>query len=259
METNPDGVQASTRTLRIVEALKHLDGTGVSELANHLDLPKSTVYNHLQTLMNEEFIVRDGDVYRLGLRFLDFGAFVSDRVPLVRAADDELEKLAASTGELTNLMVEEHDLGVYVDQVEDEGAVNTSLHVGKRVTLHQTAAGKAILSHLPRERVHEIVDRRGLERMTDNTITDRDALLAELDETRERGYAIDDQEWHRGLRCIAAPIRDQSDEALGAVSVAGPMSRVTGERFDRELPDAVLSTANVIELNVEHADQLRRR
>lgn len=108
-------------------------------------------------------------------------------------------------------MVEEHNMGVYIAQEESEQAVNTNLHMGKRVFLHQTASGKAILAYTPRSRVEKIIDQRGLNRMTDNTVTDREELFGELDETKERGYAIDDREWYRGLRCIAAPIPAETD------------------------------------------------
>lgn len=259
MGVNSDTVQASATTFEILVALKRLDGAGVTQLANYTGLPKSTVYNHLRTLIEAEFIVRDGELYRIGLRFLDFGVFVSDRVALVHAADSELKELATSTGELATLMVEEHSLGVYVAQEKSDRAVNTNLHIGKRVSLHQTASGKAMLAYSPRSRVEEIIDQRGLNRMTANTITDEEKLFKELDETKERGYAIDDQEWHRGLRCIAAPIRDEDGHALGAISIAGPMSRVQGERFEQELPDAILSAANVIELNIEYDDKPHRR
>ncbi|WP_101295793.1 IclR family transcriptional regulator [Halegenticoccus soli] len=246
-------IQASITTLRVAEALKHLEGARVTELAAHLDLPKSTIHYHLQTLMKAEFIVADGDEYRIGLRFLDFGEFVRDRVELLGSAESELRKLAEETGEIASLMVEEHGRGVYVAREESESAVRTSFHTGKRVLLSQTAAGKAILAFTPHERVEEILDRHGLEGKTRNTITERNYLVEVLDEIRERGYAYDDEEWHRGLRCVAAPIRDMDDRAVGAVSVAAPLSRTRGERYKRDLPEAVLSTANVIELNMQYS------
>jgi IclR family transcriptional regulator, acetate operon repressor len=245
-------VQASITTLQIVVALKHLEGAGVTKLAAHLGLPKSTVHNHLQTLLQSEFVVFDGETYRVGLRFLDFGEFVRERIPLLEAAEDELAKLAEETGELAHLMIEEHGRGVYVSQAKSTDAVNTSIHVGKRVHLHQTSAGKAILAHTPDDKLDEILDRHGLERKTRETITDRGELEEELEAIRERGYAYDDEEWHRGLRCVAAPIRDMDNNAIGGVSVAAPLGRTREERYRTELPEAVLSTANVIELNMEY-------
>ncbi|WP_224337695.1 IclR family transcriptional regulator [Haloprofundus halobius] len=253
MSEQPNVIQASITTFRVAEALKHLEGAGVTELAAHLELPKSTVHYHLRTLMQAEFIVADGDEYRVGLRFLDFGEFVRDRVELLDATDPALRKLAEETEEIANLLVEEHGRGVYVARELGERAVQTSFHTGKRVPLHQTSAGKALLAFTPRERVEEILDRHGLPSKTQNTITDRDELFEELEEIHERGYAYDDEEWHRGLRCVAAPIRDLNDRAVGAVSVAAPLSRTRGDRYRSDLPDAVLSTANVIELNMQYS------
>jgi IclR family transcriptional regulator, acetate operon repressor len=245
-------VQASITTLQVAEALKHLDGAGVTELAAHLDLPKSTIHNHLQTLLETEFIVFDGAEYRVGLRFLDFGEFVRDRIPLLEATDTQLNKLNEETGELSQLMVQEHGRGVYISQAQSSDAVNTSIHVGKRVFLHQTSAGKAILAFMKEEDRNRILNSHGLKGKTEKTITDRDQLEDELKTIRERGYAFDDEEWHRGLRCVAAPIRNLDDTAIGAVSIAAPLGRARGTRYRTDLPEAVLSTANVIELNMEY-------
>lgn len=253
MSKQSDVIQASVTTLRVAEALKHLEGARVTELATHLGLPKSTIHYHLRTLMQAEFIVADGNEYRIGLRFLDFGEFARDRVELLDAADPALRKLAGETGEIASLLVEEHGRGVYVAREMSEEAVQTSFHTGKRIGLHQTSTGKALLAFTPHEQIEEIIDRHGLPSKTQNTITDRDELFETLAEIRERGYAYDDEEWHRGLRCVAAPIRDLDDQAVGAVGVAAPLSRTRGERYRSDLPDAVLSTANIIELNMQYS------
>ncbi len=249
---NPSMVQASLTTLRIVEALKRRDGAGVTELADHLDIPKSTVHNHLQTLKECEFVVHENGTYRIGLRFLDFGQFVWERVELVQAARNEADRLAEETGDLAHVMVEEHGLGVFVYQTGGDRAVNTNLHVGKRVHLHQTGLGKAILAYLPDDERDEILDQHGLRRRSEETIVDRDVLLDELEETRRRGYAVEDEEWIRGLRSVAAPVRDKNGYPIGSLSLTGPLSRMRGERYEETIPDRVQSAANVIELNVEY-------
>jgi IclR family acetate operon transcriptional repressor len=112
---------------------------------------------------------------------------------------------------------------------------------------------KAIMAHLPRERVNEIVERHELSASTPNTITDREILDDELARIREEGVAFDDEERIAGLRCVAAPILSKNDRALGAISVAGPSNRVRDDRFTEELPQRVLETVNVIELNVTYS------
>jgi len=253
--TNDDGatVGATETTLRVLETLKELDGAGVTEVADRLDLPKSTVHNHVSTLLRNEYVVKEGDTYRVGLQFLEFGEYIRDRMPIYDVARPEVERLAEETGELANLLVEEHGKGVYLSRAKGSRAVRLDTYAGMRVHLHCTALGKAILAHLPDERVREIIDTHGLPERTDTTITDEATLLEELEETRERGYAYDTEERLAGLRCVAAPIRNLDGNALGAISVSGPTSRMKGERFEEAVPEELISTANVIELNLNYS------
>lgn len=246
-------VGATETTLRVLETLKQLDGAGVTEVADRLGIPKSTVHNHVSTLLRNEYVVKEGDTYRVGLQFLEFGEYIRSRMPIYDVARPEVERLAEETGELANLLVEEHGKGVYLCRAKGSKAVRLDTYAGMRVHLHCTALGKAILAHLPADRVREIIDTHGLPARTDTTTTDEDALLRELDAVRDRGYAHDKEERLAGLRCVAAPIRNLEGNALGAISVSGPTSRMKGERFDEEVPEELVSTANVIELNLNYS------
>lgn len=253
MTTNePTTVRATETSFRILDALRALDGAGVTELAGHLDLPKSTVHNHLQTLRRNEYVTKHGPEYDVGLRFLQLGEYARDRRGIATIGPPEIDKLAEETREMANLLVEEHGRGVYLYRAKGADAVHMDTHAGKRVHLHTTGFGKSILAHLPDERVGSILDRHGLPRVTPNTTTDRDRLMDELDEIREQGYAYDDEERLEGLRCIAAPIVVDGD-VLGAVSVSGPKSRMTGAYYTDELPALTMSAANVIEINSTYA------
>jgi DNA-binding IclR family transcriptional regulator len=147
--------------------------------------------------------------------------------------------------------VEEHGRRVYLYQSRGENAVQTDSHVGMRVQLHCCGIGKAIPAHLPAKRVTEIIDEYGLPRWTEYTITDEDELFDELETIRDRGVAIDDEEWIRGLRCVAAPVMCDG-EVLGAISVSGPTKRVDEDDVDRMI-DLVRDTARVIELNAKYS------
>jgi IclR family acetate operon transcriptional repressor len=245
-------VRATETSFRILDALRALDGAGVTELASYLELPKSTVHNHLQTLRRTEYVTKQGPEYDVGLRFLQLGEYARDRRQVATIGPPEIEKLAAETREMANLLVEEHGRGVFLYRAKGADAVHMDTHAGKRVHLHTTGFGKSILAHLPEERVEEVLDRHGLPQVTPNTITDREQLMDELDEIRAQGYAYDDEERLEGLRCIAAPIVVDSD-VLGAVSVSGPKSRMSGEWYTEELPALTMSTANVIEINSTYA------
>lgn len=249
--SNP--VKSTVRTFEVLEGLKQLNGARVTELANHLDLPKSNVHNYLSTLRQEEYVVKDGDEYRVGLRFFELGAYARNRMKIHNIARPEIDELAAETGELTNLLVEEHGRGSYLYRARGEQAVRVAAHVGTRVPLHSTGLGKAILAHLPEEYVEEIIAYHGLPKSTSETITEPNELYEELERTRERGYAIDNEERLRGLRCVAAPILSNEDRVLGAVSIAGPTNRLQGDLFEEELPERLLETVNVIELNVTYS------
>ena len=246
-------VRASETTLRILETLKRMDGAGVTELAKELDQPKSTVHNHLSTLEQNEYVVKEDDAYRIGLQFLDFAEHVRSRTRIHEVGCPLVGDLAAETGELAHLLTEEHGRGVYLCREEGSDAVQLDTYPGMRVHLHCTALGKAILAYLPDERVDEIVDRHGLPGRTAQTITDESELRSELETVRERGYAVDDEERLAGLRCLAAPINDPHGRPLGAVSVSGPTSRMEGARFETDLPEQLLGVANVVELNINYS------
>ncbi|GAB3031684.1 IclR family transcriptional regulator [Natronobiforma cellulositropha] len=241
-------VQTVDRMLDIVEIIHEQDGAGVSEIAEQVELGKSAVHNHLTTLANREYVDKDGDQYHIGLSFLSLGAYARNRTPIYETGRSQVDTLADRTGELVNLLVEKNGMGVYLYQAKGENAVELDTHEGKRVPLHCTAVGKAMLAFRPTEEVDEILDTHGMEPVTAHTITDREEFHAQLEEIRERRYAIDNEERLNGLRCIAAPITDDQDRSVAAVSVSCPVHRVGDARFYEDLPDAVLGTANVIEL-----------
>lgn len=252
MAQNTATVGAATTTLRVVEALKELDGAGVSAVAERLDVPTSTAYDHLKTLEAEEFVVKRGDQYEVGTRFLEIGGYARKNHEVYQIAEPEVQKLAHKTGEHANLMIEEFGRGVFLLKAKGEDAFQLDTHVGKRVNLQTTALGKAILSRLPDERVHEIIDTYGLPQITEHTITDRDRLLEEIADVRQQGYAVDDEERILGVRCVAAPITDDEGSPIAAVSVSGPKSGMQGKRFSEEVPELVRRTANVVEVNLKY-------
>jgi IclR family acetate operon transcriptional repressor len=247
-------VDAVRTTFRVLETLEELDGARVTELADRLDIPKSTVHNHLRTLLEEEYVVKDEDTneYRIGLRHLKFGEHARSQT-LYQIAKPEIRELAENTGEHANLAMHEHGYGVYVYKATGEKAVKLDSYPGKRVYLHTTGFGKAMLAHMDEATREAVYDEHGLPAVTPNTTTDRDELEAELEEIRTRGYAIDDEERLDSMRCIAAPLTTTNGRVLGAISVSGPTGRLKGDYFEEELPDRVVSVANIIEINATYA------
>lgn len=248
-----NGIQAVDRSFRIVEALTELNGAGVSELARHVDLPKSTVHNHLLTLERAEYVVRENGEYRTGLKYLQISERARNQHDLYRIARPEVDKLVEKSGEISAVMTEEHGRGVFIYRNSGSEAARIDTCVGDRVPIHCTALGKAILAFLPDERRQEIIDQRGLTAVNQNTITDRNVLSEELETIQNEQIAYDEEERLTGLRSVAAPILDESDSVIGSISIAGPTHRMRNERFRTELPEIVLGTANVIELNLQHS------
>jgi len=251
--TRENTIAATRTSLRIVEALKRLDGAGVTAVANDLDMAKSTVHNHLQTLEDEGYVTSEGNMYHVGLRFLGLGEYKRNRMDIYEKARPEVASLAEKTGEMANAAVEEHGEGVYITRAEGTEAVTVDTYAGKRVKLHCTALGKTILAELPEERVDEIVDSHGLPARTDNTITDRAELKSELAEIRDRGYAYDREERLSGLRCVAAPVIPENGDLVAALSVSGPTTRIKGDLFHEKIPELLRSAANVIEINLTYS------
>ncbi|MDJ1433674.1 IclR family transcriptional regulator [Halostagnicola sp. A-GB9-2] len=241
-------VRTVDRSFEIIEIVQELDGAGVSEISERVDIGKSSVHNHLNTLVNREYLSKEGDEYHIGISFLGLGAYARNRTEIYDDARQEIDKLADETGELANLLIERNKMGVYLYQTEGENAVELDTYEGKQVGLHCTGLGKAILAFRPREEVENILDTRGMEPLTEQTITDRERFFDELDEIRSHKYAFDREERLTGLCCVAAPITNANDRSVGAISVACPIHRISDERFYEELPDSVLGTANVIEL-----------
>jgi DNA-binding IclR family transcriptional regulator len=252
--TSPRRLKTVDTTVEIMRSLEELDGAGVTELADHLDISKAAVYNHLATLRENRLVVQEGTTYKLSLRFLALGEYVKHQSDLYNAGKEETDKLADETGEFAHLMAEEYGRGIHIYKGEGENAVGKdylTLNLEKPDYMHYTSTGKAVLAYLPESRVSEIVEEHGLPARTENTITTEERLFEELAEIRDRGYATNDEEEIKGLRAVGAPVRDNEDDVLGAISVSAPVSRMKDEAFRQAIPEKVKRAANVIELNIE--------
>ena len=247
----PRSIQAVERTCEIIGAIEREGSMGITELAEELGITKGTVHTHLATLSREGLVDKSDGSYQLGLRPISLAERVKDRIEIYDLVVSELEKLADMTGERTQFALLEGTRAVFVHRVEGENAIRTTAPIGRYAHPHSISVGLAMMAHLPERRVEEIIDESGLPEQTQSTVTDPEELHRRLEEVRERGYAIDDEERVRGVRCIGAPLRDDEGRVLGGISISGPARRITDDKIETELKDELLRTANVIEVNAE--------
>jgi DNA-binding IclR family transcriptional regulator len=254
-------VKTADTLLRVINHLQRLDGAGVTELADHLGLAKSTTHDHLATLRGHGYVTKRDNTYHLGLRFLDHGTYVRERLPMDEAIRPSLRHLAADTRDTAYFVVEEHGEAVYLERCVGERGVDIIRRPGKRASLHVSAAGKAIMANFSNDRVRTIATEQDLERRTQNTITNVDSLLEDLEAVRGDGVAITVGEDTLGVTSVAASV-SEGGETLGAISVSGPQQRFT-EAHLADVRAALLAAVNEAELRISmdniHDDQVSDR
>jgi DNA-binding IclR family transcriptional regulator len=247
-------IQSVDRTFRIVETIQHHNGASLTEVADAVGLSKSTAYRHLYTLIQHGYVVREDDRYHVGLRFLDPAIHAKSRKLVYRITEPKVDQLADRTGERAQFITSENGRGIHIHSAVGENGIQTESRVGQRVFLHTTSVGKCILAHLPADEVERIIDRHGLPRLTENTITTREELFADLERIRDRGYGFNRAERRNGMMAIGAPILDPQDQVLGGISVTGPQRRMESEHSEY-LPDVLMDIADEIQLRLEYPQQ----
>lgn len=244
-------VASDERAFDILESLKRRQSAGVTELAEALDMPKSTVHAHLSTLCDRGYVVQNADDrYRLALRFLDLGMVARLNRPVYTEVQPHLEELAAETGEKAWCAVEENGQAVLVATAVGDRAVHTNARVGQHVELHRIGAGKAILASLDADRRREIL--AGYAFPLPGSAASRSSFEAELATVRERGVAYGNEQFIQGVSSVAAPVVDNAGRVYGAISVSGPTNRLSGRRLESELADVVRGMAGELQLNLSY-------
>ncbi len=239
----------TTRTsLRVLELVLEHDGLTLAELHRMIDKPKSSLHSHLTTLHECRYLVREGDTYEVSFRLPLLGDRVRHENPVDAVGGDVVEALAEATGEEANATVLEHGRLLFVHGAsgrstdgEEAAGVRTEYY------LHNTAAGKAILAEMDRNRVERVLETWGLVRETEATITDREQFLAALSETANRGYGVVDEEFAPGLLAVGAPVHDTDGTILGGLSVGGPKYRIDTGRLHHDLVEALFDAVDTFE------------
>ncbi len=254
-----EGLQTLGIAMELLEELQTTNGATVAELQDRLGLSKSAIYNHLNTLMEYEYVVKRGDRFELSLMFTLLGEFVREQFELFSVGKDTIDEFATEIGFPAHLVTEQHHnrLEVYVTRGSDTVGTK-SYSVYDPLDFHTTANGKSMLAFMDAEKRERILDKHGLPRRTPNTITDREALEEELELVRDRGYAINDGEELEGLRGVGAPVKGREGVIEGALSISAPVGRMPEDRIHDELAEEVINTANAIQLDLNMASRADR-
>jgi DNA-binding IclR family transcriptional regulator len=222
----------------------------LADISRRQGSPKTTTYNLVKTLLSRGFLEKTDDgLYALGTAIVALTQSVRVNVELRDGAAPLLRELADACRESVYLCVPDDGWALYIYAIESPDRLQARTAVGDRACLHCTSLGKAILSRLSKEEVDAIIDRRGLPRFTDLTITDRATLQKELEQTRARGYAVDKGEHEAGLYCVGAPILNREGRVVGACSVSGQNPDILQGKL-KDLSARVMYTAQEISRRV---------
>jgi IclR family KDG regulon transcriptional repressor len=221
---------------------------GVTQLAKLLNLHKNNVFRILATLESRGYVEqnpRTGN-YRLGLKAFEAGQAYLRHTSLLSVTHPQMEALSTELRENSYLAVLRGDYVFYLDEVIADQTIQVISRLGTRVSPHCTATGKVFLAYLEETQVEELFETMVLDKMTPQTITDKRKLKTEINKIGENGYAVDNQEWTMGLKCVAAPILDYYGKIQGTISVSGPSDRFPEGKITEEIIPAVIDHANEV-------------
>ncbi len=242
------GIQSVDRALHILKLFKEYDELGISMISRLLGLPKGTVHGLVKTLERNGFLEKNDKTqrYRCGMEAFKLGMSFAARMDLRRISANRAQKLCEEIQETVHLAVLMDGMCLNVDQFSPARPFLLIPQVGSAVPAHCTATGKVLLSQLNEEQLHAVIERSGLIGYTKYTVANIDDLQLQIQEVRDKGYAISNQEALLGLTCIGAPIKDYTGSITAAISVAGSTETVMKEGRRRKIIDAVIRAADDI-------------
>ncbi|NHB93837.1 glyoxylate bypass operon transcriptional repressor IclR [Photorhabdus cinerea] len=243
-------VQSLSRGLTLLEYISESPGgIALTDLAQQAGLPNSTTHRLLTTLQQHGFVRQVGDLglWVIGSHTFIIGSSFLQSRNLLALIHPILRRLMEDSGETVNLAILDHSEyeAVIVDQVQCNALMRMSAPIGGKLPMHASGAGKAFLSTLSDNQLVQLLHKKGLHSYTPHTKTTPSSLKENLEQARKQGYSFDDEEHALGLRCIAACIYDEHHQAFAAISISGPVSRITDDRIT-ELGALVIRAAKEI-------------
>ncbi|MCI8935474.1 MAG: IclR family transcriptional regulator [Lachnospiraceae bacterium] len=228
--------QSTDKVLAILELLSCSEiPLRLIDIATELNLNTSTALRFLNSLEQNGYIYKDKQTlkYHMTFKLCGLASHISSHTDLVQVAAPQMEKLSHELRECVCLAIEQNYSVIYVNVSDGPNQIlRTTQRIGIAAPMHCTGVGKVILSEFPMEKIDEMIALKGLEQYTEHTLSTKEDLLAELTVIRQRGYGYDNEECESGVRCIAFPIRNSSGRIVAALSVTGPLSRMTNQFID---------------------------
>ncbi len=251
-QQNDSSSTAVERTLLILEAAAQREsGMSNAEFSRKLKIPKSSASYILRTLEQHGYLRRDGEGgrYRLGMKVLSLSRAALSGVDVREVALPIMRHLVDRIHITTHLAILDQNEAVYVEKVEAPGFIKMNTWIGRRMEVHSTAVGKALLAYLDSRERDAILRRRGLKKLTTHTITTLPRLLQEFERVRQLGYAVDDEENSLGARCVGAPIFNAEGMVEAAIASTGTVSDVPSDAVPH-LADMIKEAARRISLQI---------
>lgn len=236
------------KCLRLFDLLsQNPQGLRVTDISNKLNQPISSVHHILNTLLPENYVAQEPNTkkYTLGYRFLEIGRTILDNFDIRHIAREQLHELHIRCGQTVHLAVLRNKKVIYIEKVGSPAGLILATYVGFTTDPHAAAGGKVLMSELSESEIKTIYPDGRLKQFGKKTITTISGLMVELKKIRERGYAVDDEEYYEGVRCVAAPIK-AGGEVVAAISITGSVFAMPHERIENEFKDLVMETADQI-------------
>lgn len=249
-------IQSLHRGLSILEVIaRNPAGVTMAEVSRQVGLHTSTTFHLMRTLAALGYVTQDDGTrhYRVGPRVFQLAASAWSEVQLFNLATPILAEMAQQTGETSHLAILDRGEAIVINRIDGSGPVRLSERVGYPRPPHCTAIGKVLVAHLPEAELKAFLDTAELKAYTPKTVTSAALLQPELERVRRQGYALDDEEFAQGIRCLAAPVRSFTGQVVAAIGISGPLWRVSLDRV-ADLTGVVRIMAHRLSQHLGHPD-----
>jgi len=235
------------------------EGLSNAEISRKLQIPKSSASYILRTLETQAYLNRDPGTgkYRVGLKILSLSRGALSGIDVREVALPIMRHLMEKTNLTCHLAILDGPDAVYIEKVEPTGFLRVDTWVGRRMKVHATSVGKALVAHISQEKLEKIIAQAGMEKRTPKTITTMPRLLKELEKVRTQGYAVDDEENNMGARCVGAPVFNQQGIIEAAVGLSGTINQVNTQTMPRIL-EALKDAARHVSMQLGYRPSPRR-